>query len=191
MERAHPGLDKARRLPHSRAMGAVLPSAAKPGALIVAAIGAAALLLLSGCSRNTEADGMNAAVAGQASDSVDPPGAALPLSIGGRVEADADGGFDAAINCAAALNITARRLASVTDNPLSEEIALIVKAQRYFTAEASEAAAADDSLVGSVEAVIASRREAKSAEITQQAQLAIACLRRFGDSVDPLTGEPI
>lgn len=126
----------------------------------------------------------------------DPPGAALPLSIGGRVDSDAGDERTTAINCAAALGLTAQRLAGVTDNASSNEIALIGRAEDFFIARAGMAGnagagaggGAGEPAMGSIEAAVARRREEKSAEITQQAQLAIACLRRFGDSVDPQTG---
>lgn len=147
-------------------------------------------MALAGCSSEPSVDGQNAA-SGTTQLAADPAGAALPLSIGGRVDAETGDAMEGAVNCAAALGLTAERLASMSDNPLSNEIALIGRAQDFFTDQASDAAAQSETAIGSVEAAIARRRDEKSAEITQQAQLAIACLRRFGDSVDPLTGEAL
>ncbi len=133
---------------------------------------AAAALTLSGCSAEpaprAEADVQSA----------DPAGVALPLSIGGQVAAEGEDDSVVAINCSAALGLTAERLASMTNDPRSAEIALIRRAERYFAKQAG----------GSVEAAIAQRRSEKSDEATEQAQLAIACLRRFGDEVSAQSG---
>lgn len=138
-------------------------------------------LLVAGCS--SDAGYVAGEVVPDQTAGADPQGAALPLSIGGRVDAGDEETPDVAINCAAALAITAERLASMSDNPQSAEIALIGKAEDYFTAEASKAAALDDTAVGSVEATIGRRRVEKASETTEQAQLAIACLRRYGGEV--------
>ena len=133
---------------------------------------AAAALTLSGCS-GEPAPGAEADV-----QSADPAGAALPLSIGGQVAAEGEDDSVVAINCSAALGLTAERLASMTNDPRSAEIALIRRAERYFAKQAG----------GSVEAAIAQRRSEKSDQATEQAQLAIACLRRFGDEVSVQSG---
>ena len=118
----------------------------------------------------------------------DPEGAALPLSIGGRVEAEGDDAMMVAVNCAAALDLTAERLASMTTNPLSNEIAMIGRAESFFIARAERAASADTANTTSAAAAIGRRRSEKADEVTEQAQLAIACLRRFGESVEAQTG---
>ncbi|MEM7689159.1 MAG: hypothetical protein AAF291_09065 [Pseudomonadota bacterium] len=143
---------------------------------------------LGACSPEPAGDPVTS-LALESAEANDPEGAALPLSIGGRVEAEEGDDRSAAVNCAAALGITAQRLATVTSNPLSNEIALINRAQDFFIARAGEVAASGDGPIGSVEAAVARRQQEKAAEVTQQAQLAIACLRRFGQSVDPQTGE--
>jgi len=151
-------------------------------------------MLVAGCSSDAPSESGTAAANQGAPDRVsggDPEGAALPLSIGGRVEAGDNDMQEVAVNCAAALGITAERLASMSDNPQSAEIVLIGKAEDFFTAEASAAAALDDTAVGSVEAEIARRRVEKSSETTEQAQLAIACLRRYGGEVSGQGAVPL
>ena len=156
----------------------------------LATLGALGTMVLASCAQEAPSGDAATSVALINEVSTDPEGAALPLSIGGRVEAEAGDAFSTAVNCAAALSITADRLATVTENPLSNEIALINRAEGFFVDEAEEAAAEGEGAAGSVEANVARRREEKASEITTQAQLAIACLRRFGDSLDPLTGLP-
>lgn len=121
----------------------------------------------------------------------DPPGAALPLSIGGRAEAAGDTEFDLAVNCAAALSLTAERLAQMANNPVSDEIALLGRAQRHFETQAGSAQTASDDIVGSATAAIARRRQEEASQSSAQAQLAIACLRRFGDDIGAATGSQI
>ncbi|MEM8726322.1 MAG: hypothetical protein AAGE86_12445 [Pseudomonadota bacterium] len=116
-------------------------------------------------------------------ESEDPPGSALPLSIGGRASADGESVFEISVNCAAALDLTAERLAQMADNPRSEEIALLGRAEDHFEARAEGAQADDPDIITSPAAAIARRRNEKADEASEQAQLAIACLRRFGDEV--------
>lgn len=113
-------------------------------------------------------------------DAADPPGAALPLSIGNAAGEEGADAFAAAVNCAAALDLTGERLATMAAGGASREIDLISRAKDYFTAQAGGAVADN---VTSPEAAIARRKREKAGETTAQAQLAIACLRRFGDEV--------
>ena len=113
----------------------------------------------------------------------DPPGAALPLSIGGRAAAEGDSLYETAINCAAAIEITSERLAQMASNPNSNEINLLGRAKDHFEEQAGKAQAEDSEIVGSPAAAIARRRTEKADATKEQAQLAIACLRRFGDDV--------
>jgi S-formylglutathione hydrolase FrmB len=122
-----------------------------------------------------------------AAAATDPPGAALPLSIGGQVESEGDSANDAAINCAAALDQTAQRLASMTADARSSEIAIIRQAEDFFAAEAETQAEAQG-MPGSVDAAIARRKREKADEATAQAQLAIACLRRYGERIEEQPG---
>jgi len=145
--------------------------------MTLSALGSAAFLAFAACSQAPVADASSWPLRDdQASN--DPAGAALPLSIGGQIQAEGDDALSTAVHCAAALGLTARRLSSVTDNPLSAEIALIGRAEKFFVARANEASLETSSVADAV----ARRREEKASEITEQAQLAIACLRRFGDS---------
>ncbi len=142
-----------------------------------------AALLVAGCSSEP------APMEAQDAPSGDPAGAALPLSIGGQVEAEGDDAMAVAVNCSAALGLTAERLASMTNDPRSEEIALIRRSERYFADEAEKTARSGEGAAGSVDAAIARRRNEKSGEATEQAQLAIACLRRFGEEVTSQPGQ--
>lgn len=119
----------------------------------------------------------------EASPSDDPPGAALPLSIGGRAAAVGEGLFETSVNCAAALDITAERLAQMADNANTREMRLLSRAEEHFTQRADEAQQEDDTIIASAPAAIARRRSEKAGDTREQAQLAIACLRRFGDDV--------
>lgn len=149
------------------------------------------VLLLAPC---VMAVGLSACSSGQdaatrpGSESNDPPGAALPLSIGGQAAEEGDGLFEIAVNCAAALDQTAERLAQMSSNPQSREIALLGRAEDHFEARAEGARSSDPEIVGSTAAAIARRRNEKADDTTEQAQLAIACLRRFGNDVSATTG---
>ena len=147
-------------------------------------LGAPCLLILAGCSAPSGTQ-----VEAAAPDN--PPGAALPLSLGGRAEAGGDDPFTVAVNCAAALSLTAERLAQMANDPASQEIALLGRAQRHFQSRAENARESSEAGTGSVAAAVGRRREEKAQETTQQAQLAIACLRRFGDDVSASTGAEI
>jgi len=109
-----------------------------------------------------------------------PPGAALPLSIGNAASEEGEDALAAAVNCAAALELTSERLAQMSTGGVSREIDLIGRAKDYFANQA-ETAASDTA--SSPAAAIARRKREKAGETTQQAQLAIACLRRFGDEL--------
>jgi hypothetical protein len=141
------------------------------------------ILVLASCSGASDTpDGADNAAE-------DPPGAALPLSIGGRTETAGDDPFAVAVNCAAALDQTAERLAQMANNPRSEEIALLGRAAKHFEANANkEAMSGADQTDSSPAAAIARRRQEKTGEMAEQAQLAIACLRRFGDDIGAATG---
>ncbi|MEO0462631.1 MAG: hypothetical protein AAF127_05845 [Pseudomonadota bacterium] len=140
--------------------------------------------LIAACSGAPDTvDADNAAAIAKA----DPPGAALPLSIGGRVAAEGEDAVNVSVNCAAALEQTAEKLASMTDNPRSAEIAMIRQAEDYFSAEA-ESDIASAGIPGSAAAAIARRKGEKADAVTEQAQLAIACLRRYGDEVEGQSG---
>ena len=122
--------------------------------------------------------------AGNASaEAKDPPGAAEPLSIGGRIQGEGEGDFAIAVNCAAALSLTKDRLAQMSDNPQSREIALINRAEDHFENRASDASESDEGGGSSPAAAIERRRSEKESETVEQAQLAMACLRRFGTDI--------
>lgn len=136
-----------------------------------------ALLATAACSQADDA------VSADAPESDDPPRAALPLSIGGRAAAEGESVFEISVNCAAALDLTAERLAQMVTNPASDEIALLGRAEDHFEARAEDASANDPEIITSPTAAIARRRNEKIDQTSEQAQLAIACLRRFGDEV--------
>ncbi|MEM9500335.1 MAG: hypothetical protein AAF941_00685 [Pseudomonadota bacterium] len=136
-----------------------------------------ALLTTVACSSADEA------TTADAPENEDPPGAALPLSIGGRAAAEGESVFEISVNCAAALDLTAERLAQMVTNSASDEIALLGRAKNHFEARAEDAGASDPEIITSPAAAIARRRNEKIDETSEQAQLAIACLRQFGDEV--------
>ncbi len=112
----------------------------------------------------------------------DPPGAALPLSIGGPMPLLASDDRDTAIHCAAALGLTAERLASLSDNPRRSEIAVMRQAEDFFVASAQGSQASPGEADLRVQRAIERHQSEKRDEVAGQAQLAIACLRRFGES---------
>lgn len=132
---------------------------------------------LGGCSSSGDPDA-------DGSDVADPPGAAAPLSIGGRMGDAGDGPYETSINCAVALNITAERLMQMSSSASSNEVKLIARAEEHFKARAEQAQTDDPEITGSTAAAIARQRSEKSDAASEQAQLAIACLRRFGDEID-------
>jgi hypothetical protein len=138
-------------------------------------LAASGLLALAACGPDGER-----AMAEDAEPASDPPGAALPLSIGNAGADEEVDAFAAAINCAAALELTSERLAQMSTGGVSREIDLIGRAKDYFADQAETAGA---NMVTSPAAAIARRKRDKAGETTQQAQLAIACLRRFGDEL--------
>jgi len=112
-----------------------------------------------------------------------PPGAALPLSIGSAAQEEGDDPFANAVNCAASLDLTAERLAQMSSGPVSREINLMEQAESWFEGRAQDASDAASNSVSSAQAAIARRRREKVDDRTGQAQLAIACLRRYGEEV--------
>ncbi|MEM8724879.1 MAG: hypothetical protein AAGE86_05070 [Pseudomonadota bacterium] len=170
-------LDKENPLRQERGM--TIPLHHRPFLLLAPCLIA---LAASACTPGKDAASESAAEAS------DPPGAALPLSIGGKAAQEGEGLFEIAVNCAAAIDLTAERLAQMSSNPQTREIALLGRAEDHFEARAEDARADASEVVGSVEAAIARRRSEKADETTEQAQLAIACLRRFGNDVSAETG---
>lgn len=165
-------MDMAQALTQERDM--VARNSHRPGLCHV--LGATLLsVVLAGCSSSTPAAEEGTAPA------KDPPGAALALSIGGRAAAEGEGIYDTSVNCAVALSITNERLAQIANNPDSPEVALLRRAERHFVTRAREAQASEEEAVATPEAAIAQRRMEKASATQEQAQLAIACLRRFGD----------
>lgn len=136
----------------------------------------AAAAALSACGSQAPDRGVSAGP-----DAADPPGAALPLSIGNAARDDGADAFAAAVNCAAALEITRERLVQMSTQRVSREIDLIGRAKDYFEAQAEEAAETGSDGMTSPQAAIARRKREKQDETTQQAQLAISCLRGFGE----------
>ncbi|MEM6584608.1 MAG: hypothetical protein AAF692_02530 [Pseudomonadota bacterium] len=115
---------------------------------------------------------------------VDPPGAALPLSIGGRIE-PREGDLQAvAIPCVAALDMTAKRLAAMADTSSGPALAVFQDAQAYYLDQASRLSG--KSILGpeAVSARVRQYQDEKAGEVRQQAQFAITCLRRYGESLE-------
>lgn len=134
-------------------------------------------LALGACSAADEGSQDSAA------DSADPPGTAQALSIGRQVVAEGEGAFEISVNCAAAIGLTAEKLAQMTSNPRSRELAIMARAEDFFEAQAKEAQAELEGSASSPAAAIARRRSENADSTTEQAQLAMSCLRQFGDQV--------
>jgi|GEM_PF-2530086 len=133
---------------------------------------------------------MLAACSGEATQEVDdreavadPPGAAAALSLGGRVSSEGDSEFDIAVNCAAALRITSKTLVQMTSGPESQEIQMIDRTASIFGERADELRSSNDASGASARAAIESRISEKSESAGEQAQLAIACLRKMEDEL--------
>ena len=112
----------------------------------------------------------------------DPPGAALPLSIGGVVEpglADREG---VAIPCAAALDMTAKRLTAMADASSGGALAVFQDAQTYYLNEAGSLSGESGLGPEALSARVRHYQEEKADQVGEQAQFAITCLRRYGES---------
>ena len=138
---------------------------------------AASLLALGACSAADESSQETAP------ESADPPGTAQALSIGRQVTTEGDGAFEISVNCAAAIGLTAEKLAQMTSNPRSRELAIMAQAQDHFEARAQAAQAEAEGNTTSPAAAIARRRSENADSTTEQAQLAMSCLRQYGDAV--------
>lgn len=103
-----------------------------------------------------------------------PEGAASVLSIGGRVASEGDDEFDIAVNCAAALRITAETIGNMTSTSDSPEIRTIKRAADSFEQQADSLGEPD-----AAARAIESRISEKSESSGEQAQLAIACARKL------------
>lgn len=111
------------------------------------------------------------------------------MSIGGRVESSEGDQLSYAIDCAAALRLTAQRLDTGAARSFGTEIAVITRAEEFFLHRAAQAE--PDTTDALVSAAVARRHAEKRAEVGQQAQLAIACLRRFGEAVQARSGDAL
>jgi hypothetical protein len=118
-----------------------------------------------------------------------PPGAARPLSIGGRVALEEGDARTRAVHCAAALNLTAQQLTAASADRFTAAVAILGKAEAFFLEAAGEAAAEGTNSRASIAALARRRREEKSSEVREQAQLAIACMRRVSDRLDQEAGD--
>ena len=113
----------------------------------------------------------------------DPPGAAAALSLGGRVSSEGDSEFDVAVNCAAALRITARTLTQMTTGAQSQEIGMINRTADVFEQRAVEQSTSSDASGATTEAAIERRITEETESTGEQAQLAIACLRQMEETL--------
>lgn len=95
--------------------------------------------------------------------------------------------FSNSIQCAAALGLTAQALAAMSDSDSSPHVAQIRLAEKHFLQRALKAPGPAQGDSASVDSAVARERVAKADEVAGQAQLAIACLRRFGGSFDLAT----
>ena len=125
-----------------------------------AALGPLAVIALAACSAETgSATALVAIDATERPD--DPPGSALPLSIGGRVLVEDDDEFSAAIRCAAALDLTAQALAVMSGKASGPEVAQIRRAEEYSLKRAVEQSAPDSA--ATVDAAVARQRAEEQA----------------------------
>jgi hypothetical protein len=107
-----------------------------------------------------------------------PPGSADALSIGGAISEGDESDFSVAVNCSAALRLTAQTLRTMASSNSSEQIQLIERAADIYERRA-EAAGDTDAASGSIGSMIEQQMTEKASESGSQAQLAIACLREF------------
>lgn len=71
----------------------------------------------------------------------DPPGAALPLSIGGQFVVEQSDPLGSAIHCAAALSLTAKRLTAMRDPAIRAQFAIFESAKVHFVNQAQSLSA--------------------------------------------------
>lgn len=129
---------------------------------------AAGCLALGGCSREPERIELRP-------EGRDPPSVARALSIGGRLDETGDDAVRA-VECAAALRLTAQRVGSVAANTGPQGQNLAVWAADLFRDRAVRASGADGSRAAT-ERQIARQMVEKRDDARGQAQLSIACLR--------------
>ena len=127
-------------------------------------------LLITACGQQADRDETQQSAAQNSY----PEGAARALSIGGDVASEGDDEFDIAVNCATALRITAETVGRMTGSDDTPEIRAIERGADTFESRADAAFPERD-----VESAIAARTAEKATDSGQQAQLAIACVRRL------------
>lgn len=106
----------------------------------------------------------------------DPAQVAAALSVGGRLPRETIGTYESAIDCAAALRITADRLAPIATGASAQGVELARKAADYYRDRAL-GLDASKATPSSVQSAIAQRVHDKRGDAGAQAQLSIACLR--------------
>ncbi len=127
------------------------------------------LVLLSACG-----DAGGDASQQQRQPITDPPGLAQALSLGAQAADEGTSSYDGAINCAAALQVTAETLAPMTSGANSREVRMVKSAARQFL---NRAATQPDANERQAMADVARRVREKRDDASGQAQLSIACLR--------------
>lgn len=128
-----------------------------------------ALVLLSGCG---DAGGTSPDVQDQ--PIATPPGVAEALSLGAQASDEGTSPYGGAVNCAAALEVTAETLAPMTSGANSREVRMVKSAARQFRNRAATQPGASEQQVA---ADVARRLKEKRDDASGQAQLSIACLR--------------
>lgn len=144
--------------------------------ILLRPIGVLSCLVLAACGANDgREEAQTATVQSQQSY---PAGSADALSIGGAISEGDESDYTVAVNCSAALRLTAQTLRTMASSDSSEQVQLIERAADIYERRA-EAAGETAEATGSTGAAIERRITEKADESGSQAQLAIACLREF------------
>ena len=144
--------------------------------ILLRPVGVLSCLVLAACSPNDDREEAQAAAV--QSQPTYPAGAADALSIGGAITNGDESDYTVAVNCSAALRLTAQTLRTMASSDSSEQVQVIERAADIYERRA-EAADDSDGGAGSTGAAIERRITENASESGRQAQLAIACLREF------------
>ncbi len=132
----------------------------------------AAAVALSGCSADTGAP------AKEADERIVPAETARMLSLGGHLIGNDETAYELSLGCATSLRVTAQAMQALAGQANSAEIALIGRAADAY--EKRAIASADGPSQRQVVAKIARDAKDLEDERSEQAQLAIVCLRSLG-----------
>lgn len=133
----------------------------------------AAVMSLAGCSAESEADSTR-----DKDGRIVPEETARLLSLGGHLIGDDATAFELAQGCATSLRVTAGAMQALAGQAGSSEMAMIDRAAEIY--ENRAIASSEGPSEREIRATIARDAERLKDERSEQAQLAIVCLRSLG-----------